>query len=58
MLPTKFPVSNYSDLSDLIFHPTAMLFSDDYHLPEDDNHHSHRCGNLKSYMLFSVFLKD
>jgi hypothetical protein len=23
---------------------------DDYHLPEDDNHHSHRRGNLKSYM--------
>jgi hypothetical protein len=23
--------------------------SDDYHLPEDDNHHSHRRGNLKSY---------
>jgi hypothetical protein len=22
---------------------------DDYHLPEDDNHHSHRRGNLKSY---------
>jgi hypothetical protein len=21
----------------------------DYHLPEDDNHHSHRRGNLKSY---------
>jgi hypothetical protein len=21
------------------------------HLPEDDNHHSHRRGNLKSYML-------
>jgi hypothetical protein len=20
------------------------------HLPEDDNHHSHRRGNLKSYM--------
>jgi hypothetical protein len=23
---------------------------DDYHLPEDDNHHSHRRGNLKSYI--------
>jgi hypothetical protein len=25
---------------------------DDYHLPEDDNHHSHRRGNLKSYTDF------
>jgi hypothetical protein len=24
----------------------------DYHLPEDDNHHSHRRGNLKSYKFF------
>jgi hypothetical protein len=24
------------------------------HLPEDDNHHSHRRGNLKSYMLCCV----
>jgi hypothetical protein len=24
--------------------------TDDYHLPEDDNHHSHRRGNLKSYI--------
>jgi hypothetical protein len=24
------------------------------HLPEDDNHHSHRRGNLKSYILFSL----
>jgi hypothetical protein len=23
--------------------------NDDCHLPEDDNHHSHRRGNLKSY---------
>jgi hypothetical protein len=23
-----------------------------YHLPEDDNHHSHRRGNLKSYKNF------
>jgi hypothetical protein len=22
------------------------------HLPEDDNHHSHRRGNLKSYKIF------
>jgi hypothetical protein len=27
------------------------LSQDDYHLPEDDNHHSHRRGNLKSYIL-------
>jgi hypothetical protein len=26
----------------------------DYHLPEDDNHHSHRRGNLKSYEIFIV----
>jgi hypothetical protein len=28
---------------------------DDYHLPEDDNHHSHRRGNLKSYEFSRVF---
>jgi hypothetical protein len=28
---------------------------DDYHLPEDDNHHSHRRGNLKSYNIYLVF---
>jgi hypothetical protein len=27
---------------------------DDYHLPEDDNHHSHRHGNLKSSKLLFV----
>jgi hypothetical protein len=26
-------------------------------LPEDDNHHSHRRGNLKSYTLFKVVLQ-
>jgi hypothetical protein len=26
------------------------------HLPEDDNHHSHRRGNLKSYNVISDFL--
>jgi hypothetical protein len=26
-----------------------LLLNDDYHLPEDDNHHSHCRGNLKSY---------
>jgi hypothetical protein len=34
------------------------LISDDYHLPEDDNHHSHRRGNLKSYNLISAFYKN
>jgi hypothetical protein len=29
---------------------------DDYHLPEDDNHHSHRRGNLKSYKPEFIFL--
>jgi hypothetical protein len=28
---------------------------DDYHLSEDDNHHSHRRGNLKSYIVMYVF---
>jgi hypothetical protein len=28
---------------------------DDYHLPEDDNHHSHRRGNFKSYKAQCVF---
>jgi hypothetical protein len=27
----------------------ARIFHDDYHLLGDDNHHSHRRGNLKSY---------
>jgi hypothetical protein len=27
----------------------TKFHKDDYHLPEDDNHHSHRRGNLKSY---------
>jgi hypothetical protein len=27
----------------------------DYHLLGDDNHHSHRRGNLKSYKIFSSF---
>jgi hypothetical protein len=26
------------------------MFNEDYHLLGDDNHHSHRRGNLKSYM--------
>jgi hypothetical protein len=30
------------------------LMNDDYHLPEDDNHHSHRRGNLKSYRLMNL----
>jgi hypothetical protein len=25
------------------------------HLPEDDNHHSHRRGNLKSYKVIVVY---
>jgi hypothetical protein len=29
--------------------------TDDYHLPEDDNHHSHRRGNLKSYRSDTVY---
>jgi hypothetical protein len=33
-----------------------IKFLDDYHLPEDDNHHSHRRGNLKSYIKFLVKL--
>jgi hypothetical protein len=28
------------------------IYIDDYHLPEDDNHHSHRRGNLKSYNIY------
>jgi hypothetical protein len=28
-----------------------ILLHDDYHLLGDDNHHSHRRGNLKSYIL-------
>jgi hypothetical protein len=30
---------------------TKKIALDDYHLPEDDNHHSHRRGNLKSYKI-------
>jgi hypothetical protein len=32
------------------------LQNNDYHLPEDDNHHSHRRGNLKSY-IFKIILE-
>jgi hypothetical protein len=32
----------------------TIFNSDDYHLPEDDNHHSHRRGNLKSYIHFQL----
>jgi hypothetical protein len=39
-------VCNSHDLSVIYL---LKLISDDYHLPEDDNHHSHRRGNLKSY---------
>jgi hypothetical protein len=35
-----------------------ILVLDDYHLPEDDNHHSHRRGNLKSYILVLSLLPD
>jgi hypothetical protein len=55
--------STWSDPYILIFHKQfsdAFVFMGgpnnpesyhhvDYHLPEDDNHHSHRRGNLKSY---------
>jgi hypothetical protein len=27
------------------------------HLPEDDNHHSHRRGNLKSYEFISIYIR-
>jgi hypothetical protein len=26
------------------------------HLPEDDNHHSHRRGNLKFYLFYLIFV--
>jgi hypothetical protein len=48
----------YAYLPDMIFSSVGMqeteistsnFLYDDYHLPEDDNHHSHRRGNLKSY---------
>jgi hypothetical protein len=34
-----------------------MLSSGIYrrHIPEDDIHHSHRCENLKSYKILSIF---
>jgi hypothetical protein len=35
---------------------SELLDYDDYHLLGDDNHHSHRRGNLKSYMLDYAFL--
>jgi hypothetical protein len=31
------------------------ILQEDYHLPEDDNHHSHRRGNLKSYTILQDF---
>jgi hypothetical protein len=31
-----------------------QIKTDDYHIPEDDNHHSHRRGNLKSYQIKTI----
>jgi hypothetical protein len=31
-------------------HPYVQIQHNDYHLLGDDNHHSHRRGNLKSYI--------
>jgi hypothetical protein len=36
-------------------HCIERILYDDYHLPEDDNHHSHRRGNLKSYRILYVY---
>jgi hypothetical protein len=60
----KAPILTISVVQDLVlcdpsnslisqnFHQVVECYkNDDYHLPEDDNHHSHRRGNLKSYML-------
>jgi hypothetical protein len=35
----------------------TIVSHDDCHLPEDDNHHSHRRGNLKSYNCITHLLK-
>jgi hypothetical protein len=42
-------------MMELIENMLIYSYLDDYHLPEDDNHHSHRRGNLKSYILLSSF---
>jgi hypothetical protein len=43
------PVSHLIFFSAKPRHHMIKVSFDDYHLPEDDNHHSHRRGNLKSY---------
>jgi hypothetical protein len=42
----------------LIFCGFTKAFDDDYHLLGDDNHHSHRRGNLKSHKAFDVINQE
>jgi hypothetical protein len=37
------------DGGDTILRKSVLIRATRRHLPEDDNHHSHRRGNLKSY---------
>jgi hypothetical protein len=40
------------------FRVDSKIAHDDYHLLGDDNHHSHRRGNLKSYKIAHVSATD
>jgi hypothetical protein len=40
----------------MTFDDYHLLGNDTVWLPEDDNHHSHRRGNLKSYMTFVFYV--
>jgi hypothetical protein len=40
----------------IIFWEMTPCGSYNYHLPEDDNHHSHRRGNLKYYNTQTVVI--
>jgi hypothetical protein len=55
-------VVRMSDLSFVTSVPRTLeqsiLICDDYHLLGDDNHHSHRRGNLKSYIYWFVFTQE
>jgi hypothetical protein len=44
--------------SKLLYRQRLVEFVTRCHLPEDDNHHSHRRGNLKSYMAEGIFINQ
>jgi hypothetical protein len=49
------PCGSYKNLMIIIFWEMMPCGSYKNHLPEDDNHHNHRRGNLKSYDVNDVY---